>query len=58
MAAGSAIPESDQAKSTPPPLKCKGETRTPPGTAVSETWTPGGLDGKLKTPLESTKKCC
>ena len=31
MAASSAIPESDRAKSRPPPLKCKAETRTPRG---------------------------
>lgn len=50
-AAGSAIPESDLAKSRPPPLKCKGETHTPRGRVsngrVERGGKPQGLGGKL-----------
>lgn len=52
VAASSAIPESDRAKSRPPPLKCKGETRTPGGRVsngrVERGGKPRGLGGKLK----------
>ena len=60
VAANSAIPESDQAKSRPPPLKCKGElvllAAEFQNGRVEKGGKSRGIGGKFETALESTKK--